>query len=1015
MAFRCLLLELKRPHSLALQVPAHYTLGMINPIRVARPLGFLAAISLLTAPLLAAQEGGKNGKDLLQTVQAGRPAPWLYKGSDVPPDREWIFGELPNGVRYAVRRNGVPPGQVSIRIHMDVGSLYEKPGERGYAHLLEHLVFRQSRHLGDGQAIPTWQRLGATFGSDTNAETSPVSTTYKLDLPNSTPASLDTSFKLLSGMMIEPTLSEANVRTEVPIVLAEKRERGGVEERVAEATQQTFYAGMLLSDRAPIGTVESLNAAGQASVRAFHQRWYRPENAVVVAAGDIDPATLETLITTHFGAWKGAGPRAPEPSFGDPVAPTGANKDNPVGETRVLVEPDLPRTLSYAVLRPWRPVNDTIVYNQGLMLDSLAQAIINRRLEGKARSGGSYLAAQVSQDDVARSVDGTYVSVVPLGEDWQAALRDVRAVIADALASPPTQAEIDREVAEMNVAFESSVEQRRLLPGSKLADDLVRALDIRETVAAPEAVLRIFQQTRPQFTPAAVLSHSRSLFKGNVTRALYMTPKVGEADAATIRTALLAPAKPDTSARVAATAISFASLPALGTPAKPVANAPIGVLGIEKIEFANGVKVLLWPTSDEPGRVTAKVRFGAGWRSFSPADAPYVTIGESALIASGVGPLGENDLDRIATGRKLGFEFKIDEGAFEFSADTRPADMADQLYLLAAKFGIPRWDAPPITRAKAAARLQYESYASSPQGVFERDLQFLQRGRDARFRTPTPAEIDTVTPEGFRKVWEPILAAGPIEVQLFGDFTRVDALAALERTFGALPARKPLPASTAPARVTAPLASLQPVVVNHRGAPNQAAAMVSWPTGGGVAGIPESRQVEVLAEIFSNRLLDRMREKMGASYAPQVYATWPVDLQNGGSINALAQLEPSQVPLFFITADEIAADLVANPPGPEELERTIEPMRQQLNRASSSSAFFMYMLEGSTDDPSRIGTIRSLLRDYTAVTPQDLQALARKYLARDHSWRLAVIPQGQALATGLKAPASPPAASNSGR
>ena len=133
-------------------------------------------------------------------VQSEGSVPWIYEGSDVPQDKEWVFGEMPNGLRYAVRNNGVPPGQVSIRVRIDAGSLYETDSERGFAHLLEHLLFRQSKYLGVAQAIPTWQRLGATFGSDTNAETSPTGTTYKLDLPGgSDPAKLDESMKLLSG------------------------------------------------------------------------------------------------------------------------------------------------------------------------------------------------------------------------------------------------------------------------------------------------------------------------------------------------------------------------------------------------------------------------------------------------------------------------------------------------------------------------------------------------------------------------------------------------------------------------------------------------------------------------------------------------------------------------------------------------------------------------------------------------------------------------------------------------
>ena len=105
----------------------------------------------------------------------------------------------------------------------------------------------------------------------------------------------------------------------------------------------------------------------------------------------------------------------------------------------------------------------------------------------------------------------------------------------------------------------------------------------------------------------------------------------------------------------------------------------------------------------------------------------------------------------------MGFEFTIDDAAFQFAADTRPADLADQLYLFAAKFALPRWDVAPFTRAKAAAKLQYESYATSPQGVLGRDLKFIQHGRDPRFRTPTPQEIDAATPEGFRQVWQPVL------------------------------------------------------------------------------------------------------------------------------------------------------------------------------------------------------------------------------------------------------------------
>ena len=963
----------------------------------------LTSLAVLAAPALDAATARAKKRAPAPVAAPAPPAdpnaPWLYRGSDIPPDKEWSFGELSNGVRYAVRRNGVPPDQVSIRIRMDVGSMYEMPSEMGFSHLLEHMVFRQSKYLGDGDAIPTWQRMGATFGSDTNAQTGPLSTTFMLDLPNATSTSVDTSFKLLSGMMIAPTLSADNVAKDVPIVLAEKREGGGTAERVFDQTQQTLFAGQKLGSRPVIGTDATLLGASQESVRAYHRRWYRPENCVIIAAGDISPAMMEASIKKWFGDWQGQGPRTPEPPFGDPLAPKGARGLAPVGQTRVIVEPDLPRSVTYAIMRPWRPVRDTMVYNQGNMQDTLAAAIINRRLEARARAGGSFLVAQVGREKVLRSADMTLISVTPLGTDWKSALADTRAVIADAMAKPPTQAEIDREVKEFGVAYESSVEQRRLQSGASLANDMVSALDIRETVASPEVVQKIFLGAIPLFTPANILSHTKAMFRGTVTRGVYVTPAASEATAPALKLALAAPVAANGNSRVDAQGIDFASLPAIGAAQQPAAARETGVLEIEQVDFANGVKVLLWPTTNEPGRVTLKVRFGAGYRAFNDKTAPYATLGNLALVGSGVGTLDQEALDKAMTGRKMGWSFEIQDGYFSFGADTRSADLQDQLYLFANKFINPRWDANPVLRAQAASKLSYDNYSTSPQGVLERDLSYYARGKDPALRTPTPQEITATSPEGFRQVWEPILKQGPIEIQLFGDFKRDDAIAALAKTFGALPARSSLPAGTAPATARTLPPSLDPVLLYHRGDKDQAAAIIGWPTGGGMAGIRESRQLEILTQIMSNRVLDKVRERMGQSYSPQAVSDWPIDLDGGGKIMVLAQMKPEMVPVFFEVADEIAADLIANPVTADELERVTEPLKQQFTRAvTGSNGFIMYLIEGATQDPVRFTAVRSLITDYTVTTPERMQALAAKYLLRGKSWRLAVIPQGQALA-----------------
>ena len=195
------------------------------------------------------------------------------------------------------------------------------------------------------------------------------------------------------------------------------------------------------------------------------------------------------------------------------------------------------------------------------------------------------------------------------------------------------------------------------------------------------------------------------------------------------------------------------------------------------------------------------------------------------------------------------------------------------------------------------------------------------------------------------------------------------------------------------------------MLLYHRGQDNQAAGIIGWPTGGDSAEIRESRQLEILTQLFQNRLLDKLREKLGESYSPQVVNSWPIELNGGGNVFALANLQPKSVPVFFLTAEEIANDLSANPVSAEELGRVTEPLKQSLTRASSSSAFFMYLIEGATAEPTRYRSVRTLLSDYTETTPAAMQALARKYFAPGKSWRVAVIPQGQTLAR-MPVPAS---------
>jgi zinc protease len=214
--------------------------------------------------------------------------------------------------------------------------------------------------------------------------------------------------------------------------------------------------------------------------------------------------------------------------------------------------------------------------------------------------------------------------------------------------------------------------------------------------------------------------------------------------------------------------------------------------------------------------------------------------------------------------------------------------------------------------------------------------------------------------------------------------------------------RAPSPVSALASNVRFPAPTAAPLRLTHRGARDQAAAVMAWPTGGGISGITEGRQLETLAAIFRDRLFEKFRAEQAASYSPDMAANWPLNFNSGGYLMAYAQVNPADVDRFFAFADEVAADLMANPVSADELQRAVEPTKQAIERAASGNSFWLNQLKGASYDPERFVALGKLYSDFNGVTPAILQSLAQHYFIKEKAWKLVVEPQsGDGAATAV--------------
>jgi len=221
--------------------------------------------------------------------------------------------QLANGLNVILHQDRTVP-IVAVNVWYHVGSANEKPGRTGFAHLFEHLMFEGSKHVPEGQFDLVLEAAGANNnGSTTNDRTN-----YVIDLPNN---ALELALFLESDRMgyLLDAMPPEQVNSQRDVV---KNERRQSYENRPYGMASLEISRMLWPANHPyswpvIGHMEDLTAATQQDVVEFFKKYYAPNNASLVIAGDIDLDRTRALVEKWFGEF-------PRGAFVEPVAPPAA-------------------------------------------------------------------------------------------------------------------------------------------------------------------------------------------------------------------------------------------------------------------------------------------------------------------------------------------------------------------------------------------------------------------------------------------------------------------------------------------------------------------------------------------------------------------------------------------------------------------------------------------------------------------------------------------------------------------
>jgi zinc protease len=925
-------------------------------------------------------------------VALARPATpavhaWPQAKSDIPADPQVRFGMLPNGMRYAIMRNATPPGQASLRLRIDAGSLMETDAQQGLAHFLEHMTFNGSQHVPEGEMIKILQRLGLSFGADTNASTGETQTVYQFDLPFSDKQSLDTALMLFREGGDKLLLAPAAIDRERGVILSEERARDNPQMHVYKAGVAFFLKGQLASRRIPIGQVSVIRSAGHGLMEDLYRKYYRPERATLIAVGDFDPAVMEAKIKAEFSDWKGQGPAGADPDLGAP--------EKRGVETKLVVEPGAPLSIQIEWLKPHDATPDTQAKRDRQQIEQLGLKVLNRRLERIYRAENPPFISAYSlkgDDDHSAEVSELYLTAQP--GKWKPALEAADAEVRRIVQYGVTQAELDREIAEWRVLLQTAAAQAPTRKTPEIANDITQTLDDDVVPTSPAEDLALFNQETRGLKAETVNAALKQVFSGSGPLVFMATPEPvdggNEALEQAFKAAEAAPVKPPQVATAGAWPYDH-----FGPPGKVVEQKTIADLGVTLVRFANGVRLTVKPTKFRDNEVMVRVRVGDGVLDL-PKDHVTPIWAARALIDGGLKDLTVEQVDQILASKVYGGEFQTGDDAFVLQGATRPQDLPTQMQVLAAYLSAPGYRPQAFERIRTYVTTLEPQLEATPAGVLRRHLNQLMHGGDPRFAFPGPQDVASATPQAFKATLQAPLADGPVDVIIVGDVPLERAIALTASTFGALPPRGPDKVPAAARAVSLP--GPEAVVLHHKGRADQSIAYAAWPTDDFFSSPQRARALRVLAGVVENRLLDDLRETAGVTYSPQASATASLTFPHYGYLAAEVEIPPAKMSAFYDDLSKISADLRAKDVTPDELARAKKPLIDDLEKSRASNEYWLEQLSGAYEEPRRFDAIRGVVQSLQSVDAAQIKQAAQLYLHDNTEFKLQVTPDASASA-----------------
>jgi len=923
----------------------------------------------------------------LAQAESTVPAP-LSLTSNLPVSPLVSTGKLANGLTYYIHKNPRPENKLELRLVVKAGSTLEDDDQQGLAHFTEHMAFNGSTNFKRNELVSYLQSIGVKFGADLNAYTTFDETVYILPIPTDNPAVVEQGFQVLEDWAHGLSMNDADIDSERGIVLEELRIGKGVDDRVNKVLLPKVLNGSRYAERLPIGKEPIIRNFKYDALKRFYRDWYRPDLMAVVAVGDIDPEQAQKLIERHFGKLKN--PANPRPRVYATIP------ERQESEGIVVTDKEMSTNTIYIryPIQPWPAENTLHDYRQKL-IEAIGAFILSQRMyELTQQANPPFLQGGSGMSKIVRGYRSFGAGAV-LGKGGVAPA--INALVAEderARQFGFTASELDRAKKGMLRTYENMYQERDKSDSAGYAAEYIRNFLEGESIPGVVAEYQYAQQLIPGITLDEVNASIRAAIPDNQSKLVIYTgidkpgaPAPKPADLLALATA---------AEKISVKAIEDKAYGSQLMPAKPTAGTIVkqttnDKLGTTDLVLSNGVRVVLRPTDFNNDEVLmGGVRYG-GWSLFDDRDIFAAHYASSIVNQMGVLDYSPNDLVKILAGKSVSSSARVSALNEAVRGESGSDDIESMLQLTYLQMTQPRKDATIYNAFVDSQRELAQNNLVRPESVFYDTVSRTLYNDSPRIRRlARPADFDQLSLDRVFDLYTSRMAsARDFTFFIVGSFD-------VEKI-------KPLIATYLASLPTGPIATafrdegIRPVrgVVKkevHAGSEQKSVISLSF-SGEAPYSRDEALRMRVLTEVLNIKLIEVLREKMGAIYSADLSGSLNRQPYASYAINANLPCAPENVDKVlaatFAEIDRVKQHgaLVA------DLDKVKASMLRAYRKGLRENGYWMGSLQNAfvnSTDPEEILNFEQRL---AAVTPADVAQAAQRYFDLQNYVQVVLYPE----------------------